>query len=392
MRSLAFASCLFTLGAAAQEWVQLPDFPGLPRDDAASFHWSDKVFVGTGMDVGFQLTNDWYAYSMSTNSWEPVASLPASGRQYCNGFRLGDERGYLFGGVDANGPLNELWRYDPLTDAWTQRASLPAAGRYACAVIASGDHAYICGGMLDGGIPTSEVWRYDLVSDTWEPRAPMPGTPRHRAAVVDNVVVGGADSSFQALTEAFAYNPFNDQWTQRPGLPAPRFGASGVDHLHFCGASSLTQNHDEVLVYDWLTGDFDASIIPPFPGGPRKGGIAETQYHIMDIGIFFFGLGIDGPTRFNDWWRLDHFTGVEEHAITPTKVFPNPASTQLQAEWPSHWTVARYAVLDATGRSLRTGVLAEATPLDIADLSAGRYEVHFVNGQERLRASFIKLP
>ncbi|MBX2980560.1 MAG: hypothetical protein KF905_14835 [Flavobacteriales bacterium] len=392
MRILAVLLLLVHHAIAAQSWVQLPDFPGMARDDAASFHWNDKIFVGTGMDVGFQLTNDWYAYSMTTESWEAVASLPASGRQYCNGFRLSDERGYLFGGVDANGPLNELWRYDPITDAWTQLASLPAAGRYACAVIVAYDQVFICGGLLDGGIPTTEVWRYDTNSDSWEPRSPMPGTPRHRAAVVDNLVVGGADSSFQALSEAYAYNHLNDQWTERPGLPAPRFGAASVDHLHFCGASSLAQNHDEVLVYDWLTGDFNASIIPPFPGGPRKGGIAQTQHYIADVGIFFFGLGIDGPTRFNDWWRMDYGTGIGEHAIPPTKVFPNPASTQLQAEWPMHWTVARYDVLDATGRSLRTGVLAEATPLDITDLGAGRYEVHFSNGDERLRAPFIKLP
>lgn len=391
MRVAVLPALLLAFGTQAQ-WVQLPDFPGTARDDAASFHWYDKVFVGTGMDAGFQLTNDWYAYSMTTESWEAVASLPASGRQYCNGFRLGDERGYLFGGVDANGPLNELWRYDPLTSTWTQRASLPAAGRYACAVIASGDHAYICGGMLDGGIPTSEVWRYDLVSDSWEPRAPMPGTPRHRAAVVDNVVVGGADSSLEALTEAYAYNPFNDQWTLRPELPGPRFGAAAVEHLLFCGASSLEQNHDEVYLHDWATGTYDGSIIPPFPGGPRKGGVASSQGYLMDIGIFFFGLGIDGPTRFNDWWRLNHGTGIGEHAIGLTTVFPNPASTEIHVQRPSHWTTAQYTVLDATGRPVRSGALIGTGILEVRDLSAGRYELILVHGDERLRASFIKLP
>lgn len=392
---MRWATCYLLISALpsfAQVWQQLPDFPGTARDDAASFHHSDRIFVGTGMDVGFQLTNDWYAYSLITQSWESIAALPASGRQYCNGFSMGYEHGYLFGGVDANGPLNELWCYDPLTNNWIQRASLPGPGRYACAVLVSGGQAYICGGMLDGGIPTNEVWRYDLVSDTWEVRMPMPGTPRHRAAVVDNVVVGGADSSFQAVSEAYAFNPINDQWTARPDLPAPRFGASAVEHLFFCGASSLAQNHDEVLLHDWSSGNYDGSIIPPFPGGPRKGGIASSQNYVADVGLFFYGLGIDGPTRYKDWWMLAYGTGLDEHAIGTASVFPNPASTHLTPMLPQHWAMAVFRIYDTVGRTLVQGRVLNSQVIGVDELSAGRYELWLEFGDERLRAPFIKLP
>jgi len=392
MRWATFFSLLVVLPAFAQQWQQLLDFPGAARDDAASFHWNDKICVGTGMDVGFQLTNNWHVYSMITQSWESIASLPSTGRQYCNGFSLGNERGYLFGGVDANGPLNELWCYDPLSNVWSQRASLPGSGRYASAVITDGEHAYICGGMLDGGIPTNEVWRYDRVSNTWEARTPMPGTPRHRAAVVDNVVVGGADSSFQALSEAYAYNPLNDQWTPRPDLPAPRFGASGVEHLHFCGASSLAQNHTEVLVYDWLSGTYDGSIIPPFPGGPRKGGIASSQSSLADMGLFFYGLGIDGPTRYNDWWVLAYGTGLNEYGQGTISIYPNPASTHINAVLPTHWPEASFQIYDAVGRTLSNGRSVNGQPIPIDVLPPGRYELWLEFNGERIRAPFIKLP
>lgn len=392
MRILALLLLLVHHAIAAQSWVQLPDFPGLARDDAASFHWYDKIFVGTGMDVGFQLTNDWYAYSMTTESWEAVASLPASGRQYCNGFQLSDERGYLFGGVDANGPLNELWRYDALTNTWTQRASLPGQGRYACAVIESGDHAYICGGMLDGGTPTNEVWRYDRITDSWAQRAPMPGPGRHRAESIDHQVVGGADSLFQALDDVFAYDVLNDTWNVRPSLPEPRFGASTAEFLLFCGASSLAENHDTVFLMDWNSGIWNTTTIPSFPGGPRKGGVGSSQQYLMDIGMYFYGLGIDGPTRHKDWWMLIYATQVDELRTEQTKVYPNPTSGQLSPVLPIAWTSTTYQFIDAMGRTLKTGIVLEQEPISVEQLAPGRYTLLLEHQGQRLRAPFIKLP
>src|SRR5436189_985307 len=86
---------LVTLSAFAQTWTQLPDFPGTARDDAASFSIGGKVYVGTGMDVGFSLTNDWYAFDTWTETWDVTSPLPGTSRQYCSGFSINDF-GYLF--------------------------------------------------------------------------------------------------------------------------------------------------------------------------------------------------------------------------------------------------------------------------------------------------------
>lgn len=370
----------------------MPDFPGTARDDAAVFHIHDKIYVGTGMEVGWGLTNDWYAFSMATMQWEPIAHLPASHRQYCNGFKLEDERGYLFGGLDNNGPLNELWRYDPLTNTWTQRASLPAEGRYAAAVIHTGSHAYVCGGMLANGEPTNEVWRYDHTSNTWSPRAPMPGPPRHRAAVVDHVVAGGADSGFQALSDAYAYSTFSDTWTAQPDLPEPRFGAAAAENMLLCGASSLEEFHNSVYYREWLTGEWNTTAVPPFPGGPRKGGVASTQSYIMDIGILFHGLGIQGQDRYKDWWALTYITGVAESDPPQLRLFPNPASTHITLVLPDHWPQVVYRILDTTGREVLTGHYVAGGRIGIESLAPGRYAIRVERDSTRISASFIKLP
>src|SRR5262245_53893716 len=86
----------------AQTWTQLPDFPGTERDDATSFTLNGKIYVGTGMEVGWGLTNDWWCFDTSTETWTPIAALPATPRQYCTGFTVADT-GYVFGGIDGNG-------------------------------------------------------------------------------------------------------------------------------------------------------------------------------------------------------------------------------------------------------------------------------------------------
>ena len=112
VRNLFLIGILGASVASAQTWEQLPDFPGTPRDDAASFMIGDHIYVGTGMEVGFGLTNDWFRFDMISETWDPIASMPASPRQYCTAFTV-DDTGYVFGGIDSTGALNELWAYDP---------------------------------------------------------------------------------------------------------------------------------------------------------------------------------------------------------------------------------------------------------------------------------------
>lgn len=391
MRSTTTLSFLLVSAAQAQ-WIQLPDFPGTSRDDAAIFSAYDVIYVGTGMEEGWGLTNDWYAYTWITDSWVPVASLPASGRQYCSGFQLDNDVGYLFGGIDADGPLNELWSYDPQTDGWTERAPLPGPGRYACAVLVFDTQAFVCGGMLEGGIATNEVWRYDRITDSWTQRTPMPGPARHRASSMGLQLMGGADSTFQAMDDVLYYDHINDAWQTRPPLPEPRFGASAGEPMLICGASSASENHDTVFFLQDNSGIWYSTWIPPFPGGPRKGGVAAGLPTTTKSSAHFYGLGIDGQTRFNDWWVYHHSTGIAEQGTGTTTVFPNPASTQVMLELPAHWTSVQYTLLDGTCRMVDAGTQPDTMPLDVQCLSAGRYELFLVHGEERLRASFIKLP
>jgi hypothetical protein len=371
MRSLLLICLFCTSGLAGQEWVQLDDFPGTPRDDAAAFTVHDRVFVGTGLDEGFQLTNDWYVFILSEWRWDTIAPLPANGRQYASAFTLNGQ-GYVFGGVDGGGPLNELWCYDPLTDAWSERTPLPAAGRYACAVFTQGDKAYICAGMLDGGTPTNEVWMYDRTTDAWTARTAVPGPPRHRASALDNLIVGGADATGTALTDAQAYTTTTDTWTARSDLPGPRYSAEAVDNLLIGGASTASTLHADVWSYDLVTDTWSSAQLPPFPGGPRRSAVSAPNLYLMDVGMVFFGTGSDNQQRYRDWWMLTFPVGLRESDQGTLRVVPNPAQDRIIVERSVGEELRRIMLLDGRGRPVHTWDRPVGA-LDLPKLAPGHY-------------------
>lgn len=389
MRAVVLFPLLCCLAGSAQQWTQLADFPGTPRDDAASFTLEGRVFVGTGMDAGFQLTNDWYAFDVQAGTWQSAPSLPAPGRQYCAGFAFGGN-GFLFGGLSGTGPLNELWRYDPNTEEWSLASPLPSAGRYATTVITMGERACICGGLLDGGIPTNETWCYDRTTDAWSVAAPLPGAPRHRATSVDLVVVGGADVDYQPLADAHRYDPVNDAWVTVAPLPAARFAADGVEQLLIGGASSTAAVHADCWWYDTLTEDWNSLNIPAFEGGPRRGGVTGMNLVLMDAFMAFYGTGSDNVQRYSDWWRFDMPVGVPEVGAGGVTIHPVPARDQLHVELQEGSIASPFQVVDVQGRELmRLRGGSSRYTVDVSGLAPGTYIIRALTGRQWQRRFMV---
>jgi hypothetical protein len=396
MRLPAILFALVALQGQAQTWQQLPDFPGTPRDDAASFLIGDHIHVGTGMEVGWGLTNDWWRFNMQDETWEQMASLPASARQYACAFSL-DGIGYLFGGLDASGALNELWAYDPQQDLWTARAPLPAEARSACVAGEGFGYGIVATGMLASGMPTNEAWKYHPASDEWEAMAPVPGPARHRAAAYAGtgglVIAGGADQQFNALADVHWYPVFFEtgDWYPDEPMPAARYGHRGAAFGVLAGGASETFTlHGDVwrhFLGSWQT-------MPTFPPGARRGGVAAGTEDIS-TSRFYFGLGLQplgsDYVRMNDWWKLTYATGIVEHSPDALQLHPNPAGDLLYLRVTGAWAGAWVDIVDLTGRPLHTGLPANA-PLDVRGLAPGRYLVHMRHRDGRsLRAPFIKL-
>lgn len=398
MRSLLPFLLLFTTALSAQTWQQLPDFPGTARDDAASFSIGNKIYVGTGMEVGWGLTNDWWCYDAQAGSWSEIAAMPTTTRQYCAAFTVNDT-GYVFGGVDANGALSELWAYYPESDQWIQKSAMPAEARFASVAVEAWNYGIVATGMLASGVPTKEAWKYFPATDSWEAMNPVPGPSRHRAVAFQDgggmLIAGGADSTWSALSDAWSYPVWFETGTYYPhaDLPAPRFEMKGGTQYVMAivgGADSDTTFHDDV----WSVYPSEWTSLPPFPGGPRRGGVGAGIVPTSAWGnSFFFGLGLDQDlTRHKDWWRLDFATEITELEGPRIGLFPNPANSTVTVTWPNAWPFALVRIIDGLGRTVREQQVNSGMPLDVRQLSPGRYVVEAQHGPTQMRGILTKLP
>lgn len=377
MRSIAAAFFLGSVICNAQffEWTPLPPFPGTARDDASSFTIGNTVYVGTGRDVVFALTNDWFAFDMIEETWSPIAAMPTSGRQYCAAFSDGTY-GYVFGGVDDAGPLNELWRYDPAQDAWTAMAPLPAPGRYATVAFNNG---MVCTGLLDGGVATNECWRYDATTDSWSAKAPVPGPPRHRAAGsgAHVFVIGGRTGDGAVLDDVHHYDPQSDTWsTSASSLPAARFGADAVfddavGSIYLVGgASSDSEFHAE----SWSGEPW--SSIAPFAGGPRRGGVIAHGVTSPFTQSIYYGTGVDDTQRYADWWVYRNISeSIQERGRELVRIHPNPSTGPIRLDLGVAKDRIPYRIHDNTGRIIVEGVHVLGETLDLSGQPSGIYHI-----------------
>ncbi len=405
MRILHPILFLFALPIQAQYWQQMEDFPGTARDDAAAFAIDTKIYVGTGYQNGWVLATDWFAYDIVGlwTGWGSVAPLPSTPRQYCTGI----DGGYLFGGLDANGPLNELWKYNPSTNSWSQLSSLPAPGRYAASTFTLNGRIFVANGMLSNGIPTNEFWEYDPILDTWIQRASVPGPARHRACSFINhlnnqthgFVAGGADSAFIALQDVWGYDGLIDVWAQVASLPEARYGAgaayvlggSSVDGPTLIGGAinDSTFHSNGYLYVDGVDSWTDLGQL--IPRGVRGGAMASASGG-GGWNMTIFGTGIDSTLiRRQEVYSTFQVFGIAENGRSPISVHPNPGTTTFTLQLPATIVKADLVVHDLSGRMILSTPLLSST-VDASDWPSGSYiiQVTSANG-DRYRAHWVKL-
>lgn len=400
MKPMIAVALAAACNSVAAQWQQMQDFPGTARDDAASFSHYCKVYVGTGMQVGWSLTNDWWRYDVIQWSWQPVASLPATPRQYCTAHMLEDV-GYLFGGLDANGPLSELWAYDTGNDNWSQKPSLPGAGRYASTSFVHEGKFHVVGGVVAGGTALNELWEYDPATEQWTQRADLPGAGRHRATAISPgfmldapLVVGGATEDFTPLDEVWQYGPV-DTWTQRASLPEARYGmsSSGLpDVIVVAGAVSNSTFRGDGYQYNpgsdaWAP--WGAAGIPD----ARRGGAVGWSESCSGWYFTYYGLGLDSTsTRRSDWHETGFAFAIDEHRSLDLPLFPVPATDRIRVGCSIIDGVPDISIIDATGKAVHSAPSLLDPTIDISGLPAGSYTIILRQNDMQRTGRFIKLP
>ncbi|MCB0063078.1 MAG: S8 family serine peptidase [Caldilineaceae bacterium] len=219
-------------------------------------------------------------FNSCSNSWEPMADLPApragmavttlNGEIYAIGG--GSQRyQYYLSIVESH---NNLWRYQPATDSWTELAPLPVSLVGATAAAFNGK-IYLFGGMAIGYVIVEDfglgdligntinrtTYIYDPATNSWSTGASLPDDGRFFAAAVpvgsELMVAGG----WPNLDLVHFYNPATDSWRAGPSMVQGRhsFGlaAAADDTIYAAGGGVEREGTDIAERYVPTTGTWE---------------------------------------------------------------------------------------------------------------------------------------
>jgi len=395
-KGLFFFMCVIflfihTTRTYSQAWEQTSSFPGTPRDDASYFKIGNKHFVGTGREVGFGCTRNFYYFDENTLSWQSSAPLPlGEERQYAVACSWND-KGYFFGGVACSGAYkNDFWEYNPLTDAWTSLPNLPANGRAGMVQFILNDTLYIVGGRNSSGI-LNEVWTYNFITQTWNQKNNLPSDGIWRGIAFtfeNNAYIGLGKNNLNNQTghntEILNYQPSTDSWIVMPTInwgTRSYVGYAQTDSLLFLFGGQSESNQILISTERVHLNDFTSDVLADFPSIARKGGVAFLVQNDL-----YFTTGISLDTRFNETWRLSGVASIDEREMSDVQIFPNPASESITIEISGGINTQKPCLLiDASGREMKTFNLSGIkTQIAISDLNSGIYFVKVGDWVEKL--------
>ena len=153
-----------------------------------------------------------YAGSYASGSVYPTTTYLGSGVGV-NGFL------YSIGGNTTSTLVTECYKYNVATDTWTPMASLPA-GRRVFAAANVGNFIYAMGGSDAASLYQTTVYKYDITLDTWSTVAPLPVAMGWCKAVSYNnkiYVAGGVPTGSVVVATVYVYDTVTT-----PGLRLPQ--------------------------------------------------------------------------------------------------------------------------------------------------------------------------
>jgi len=307
-----------------------------------------------GYGGGTGRLDDFYSFSFSTSSWEPVKVLSTSkpGCRENNGVVIGDSsRMYLFGGYNGSSWLNDLWMFDIDTQRWTciqdssddlsdelslalgqaERLRAQAAGgpsrRFGYVSVVH-DNKFVLFGGFDGSRWLNDMFEFDLGTETWktiEAGGNLPSVRSCPAWAKDDryVYIHGGYDGVERKADFFACDLSTYTWSELPckgNMPSPRYFHSCCIHgnkLYTYGGYNGSDRLADMFAYDFETNhwsEVDCS------NGERPSGRSSLVAQVYENSLYIFG-GYNGSTVLNDFYKF---------RLKPVSIPPSALVNDLQ--------------------------------------------------------------
>jgi len=144
------------------------NFPGQTRFGSSMFSAGGKIYSGAGIQTGFGTlypTDDWYAYTPSTDQWVRVADMRSGATDAVQGAQVAVINNVAY---VVCGEGYKCYQYNITTNTWSAMPDM-IEERSHCGVVVYNQKLYTLKGLdypANGDI-THDVFRYDPVTNQW---------------------------------------------------------------------------------------------------------------------------------------------------------------------------------------------------------------------------------
>lgn len=338
---------------------------------ATATYKTDVFFVGGNDKTTGTELNTCYKYSVSSNTFTPIANLPMPLR----GHKLiaGDNRLYVWGCSPTEANAARFYMYNIATNAWTTVAQPSAALSPGCENACLGNigvDLYILGGARGAAADTGSVKfiRYNQLANTWTALADCPQVITHAAFKPYNnrfyAVYGSSDNGATPSNTLLEYNIATNVWSTKiadlstvntPSRLNPQVMLFG-EALHF-----VSKGSDVISSYNPLTNVY----VPDYKTRPSKW--AETTGYVCQNK--WYGLSDQGGVVY------DPYDGMAKPSlvIIPFQEWYTNTAWATAFGYPTSgtdtWVGVNWYVIRYKGA---TWIIPEKSPRDEMDLNTGQ--------------------
>ena len=127
---------------------------------------------------------------------------------------------YSFGGIVNNTAIANAYKYTPATNTWTPIASLPAPRGWFSGT-SDGTYIYLLGGVDQNFNTTATLWRYDPISNTYNTSLPSYTIPTyfHASAYLNGKIYRIAGRAIGTDFHVEVYDIATNTWSMAANYP-----------------------------------------------------------------------------------------------------------------------------------------------------------------------------
>jgi len=175
---------------------------------------------------------------------------------------------YGFGGIVNNMAIVNAYKYTPATNSWTPIASLPAARGWFTAA-SDGTYIYLLGGVDQIFNTTATLWRYDPVSNTYDTSLPSYTIPTyfHASAYLNGKIYRIAGAAIGSDYHVEVYDIATNSWSMAANYPFANHNLMAVALGSYIYAGGGNASPDKTYRYDPSTDTWDDGAIADLPAG-----------------------------------------------------------------------------------------------------------------------------